>query len=109
MDEYYLDVIREQAAEFGAGYAGKYDEYVSYDQIVVESRELDESEETAEYTQTMHDIAEMRAAVATVPSYCERPQTDADDRFVSRRARLAVDTCEHGTSLSLCPACSDLA
>lgn len=28
MDD-YLDTIREQAAEFGAGYAGKYDDYVS--------------------------------------------------------------------------------
>lgn len=30
MDD-YLDTIREQAAEFGAGWAGKYDDYVSVD------------------------------------------------------------------------------
>lgn len=99
-------------------------------------------------------IAGMRSAVATVPPYCERPQTDEADEeraLVSMRAaesaefrciscfseislqedcfnnhlcdhcahgldvaadansQRAYRTCEHGTSLSLCPACSDLA
>lgn len=48
MDDNYLDVIREQAAEFGAGWAGRYDDYQSrettYDDVVVAARERLERE-----------------------------------------------------------------